>query len=313
MVASACGGSSARPIAQHETHPSWDGALVDLVPAGARTVVVARPAELAAAPAARRVLSAIASDERLDEYRQHTGIDPRELEQLVWAEVDDGAGASGSVLVIRGPFAAPMAVAEMGARMLPLESHEDAPFVRRGGHYQGARRDLIALSDHVLVAVTGAPSLTGAVLARVRGLDPRAGELGRPEVATRLAPHAAAPVFLIAPRPLALPPGSGIGLLLAREEMLIATATPVAELDLALVVELHGEFPPGADRNFRALVEALAESSLGSAIGMREALATLAIQSDDEQVVLRATLPAPAISAGLRAMFDAEIAELLSL
>ncbi|MDQ3034594.1 MAG: hypothetical protein M3Y87_19450, partial [Myxococcota bacterium] len=122
-----------------------------------------------------------------------------------------------------------------------------------------------------------------------------------------------APLVVLAPQPLALPPGSGIALLLARERALVATARPAGPDAIHLEVDLRGEFPPGAASNFRALFEALAESDLGAAVGMRDALATLSIRSGDEQVVISATLAAAAIASGLRILFEAEIAELLEL
>jgi hypothetical protein len=302
-ILSACGGVP--PAPSRAERSSWDGALTELVPPGASIVVVARPRELARAPASHRVIASIAPDDRLETYRQHTGIDPRELEELLFAETPDG-----TILVVRGPFRAPLAVAEMARRMLPLESSADEPWLRRGGHYHGARRDLIALSDHVLMAVTGSPALTESVLART-GADAGEGGLGGPDVGDLLRAHGSAPLVVVAPTPISLPPGSGVALLLARERALIATATPVDATGIRLDAELRGEFPPGADANFRALAEALAESDLGAAVGMRDALATLTVQSGDEQVVLRATLPATAMAAGLRVLFEAEIAELV--
>lgn len=318
-IVSACGGAPPAPTPR----PRWDGALLELVPAGATAVVIARPRELMSAPASRRVITAITSDERLERYRLHTGIDPRALEELVWADTSEG-----SILLVRGPFRAPLAVAEMGHRMLPLESSADEPFVRRGGHHQGARRDLIALSDDVLLVVTGAPALTEAVLARVQHTSsPRtvsaSGEratatqdrpvLSSAELVELLAAHAEAPLTILAPCPLDLPPESAIGLLLARERALVGSVTPSGANDLVIAVDMRGEFPPGADANFRALVSALAQSDLGAAVGMRDALPSLSVHSDDERVAMRATLPAPALAAGLRILFEAEIEELVGV
>jgi hypothetical protein len=273
-------------------------------------VIVARPAELVREPAARRVLEAIAPDERLERYRQRTGIDPRALESLVWADLDLGDAGAGTLLAIRGPFSAPLAVAEMAHRMLPVESSADEPWVRRIGHLDGERRDLVALDDHVLVAITGPPALARAILDRARGEDVSPSAVGSPVVRLLFEAHRAAPLVVVAPRPLELP-SSGIGLLLAREQALAAAAVPATEEHIALTVELRGEFPPGAEENFRAFVRSLAESDLGAALGMREVLSTLRVQSDDGRVVLRASVSAPTIAAGLRLLLDAEIAELV--
>lgn len=297
--------------------------MLDLVPSGASpsVVVVARPDELLAEAASRQVLMAIASDEDFERYRQHTGIDPRLLDELVWASTDEG-----SVLIARGPFSAPLAVAEMAHRMLPLESRADEPFVRRVGYYQGARRDLAAVSDHVLVAVTGSPALAEDVLERALGAGAgREAALGASTgqgeavaastsqggaVASMLAPHRAAPLLVIAPRPLGLPLDTPVGLLLAREQALVATVFP-DEHGISAVIELRGEFPPGAEANFRALVESLAASDLGTAIGMAAALPTLVVDAAADRVVLRATFPASVVAEGLRLLFEAEIAEIV--
>lgn len=306
-IAGACGGGPRlREDPPAAARVQWEGVLSDLVPVDADVVVLARPDELAREPASRRVVTAFASDARLEQYRQHTGIDPRTLTELAWASTP-----AGQVMIVRGPFHAPLAVAEMGQRMLPVESSADAPFVRRAGHYQGARRDLVAISDHVLVAVTGTPALTQAVMARVRGDDRSPALLERADLAPVVLEHRAAPVVLIAPQPLALPPGSGLALLLARERALVATITPTGVDELSLAADLRGEFPPGADGNFRQLVESLAETDLGGALGMRDVLTTLSAQADDGRVLLRARVPAAAIAGGLRVLFDAEISELV--
>lgn len=308
-IAGACGSTPPRPREGGPSEPArvqWEGSLADLLPSDADVVVLARPDQLVREPASRRVISSFATDDRLEQYRQHTGIDPRTLTELVWASTPEG-----QLLIVRGPFHAPLAVAEMGARMLPLESSADAPFLRRAGHYQGARRDLIALSDHVLVAVSGTPALTQAVMDRVRGDDATPPLIARPELASVLAEHVGAPVVLIAPQPLGLPPGSGIALLLARERLLVATIAPSGPDELSLAADLRGEFPPGADGNFRQLVESLAETDLGGALGMRDVQRTLSAQAEDGRVLLRARVPAAAVAGGLRVLFDAEISELV--
>ncbi|WP_236604339.1 hypothetical protein [Sandaracinus amylolyticus] len=305
-IASACGASSStgRAVPAPE-RARWDGALVDLAPRDASVVVIARPEEMLRERAARDVLDAIAPDEHLERYRQHTGIDPRRIEELVWAESNEG-----SLLLVRGPFSAPLAVAEMGHRMLPIESSTDEPFVRRVGHYQGARRDLVALADHVLAVISGSPELADDILGRARRGE-AGGALADEPVASLVMAHRGAPLVVVAPRPLALPPGSGVALLLARERAMLVTGTPRGDADIGVVAELRGEFPPGADQNFRALFESVASSDLGVAIGMSAALETFTVDADAEHVVLRATIPAPTLAAGLRVLFEAEIAELV--
>jgi hypothetical protein len=312
MWMSACGGAPSRPSPSSQP-AGFEGAMTDLLPENSKIAVIARPRELFRATASRHVIDAIIPDERFESYRQHTGIDPRELDELVWAEADDG-----SICVIRGPFNAPLAVAEMGRQMLPLESSSEEPFLRRGGHYAGARRDVLALSTGMLVAITGSPLLTRATLDRIE-LDrrdvqrtPSNLETASSAVFDMLRAHGDAPLIVIAPRPLGLPTDSGVGLLLSQERRMIVSATPEGPDAILLRIDLEGDFPPGADQNFRTLVESLAESDLGAALGMRDALSSLSIAADDVHVSIRATLPARVLAAGLRILFQAEISELIS-
>lgn len=312
-VWAACGGSPTRSDLP-SSRIVFEGALTDLLPEDPKLVVMARPRELFGDPTSRLVIDAIIPDDRFENYRQHTGIDPRELDELVWAELDEG-----SLCVIRGPFNAPLAVAEMGRQMLPLESSSEEPFLRRGGHYAGARRDLMSLSNETLVAVTGAPPLSRELLERIasdqRDLDARR-DPSNPAIASGSGFNGwrgdrDAPFIVVVPGPLGLPADSGVGLLLARERTLTVSVTPDGAGAVLLQIDLEGEFPPGADRNFRALAESLAATDLGAALGMRDALSSLSIAADDAHVSLRAMLPARVLAAGLRVLFQAEITELL--
>ena len=302
LVLAACalvGCGAAGPPAP-ERPRAWDRPLVDLVPTDASVVVIAEPSRLAAEPAAWRVLHAIAPDTFFERYHDRTGVDPRRLVELVWAGLPGG-----SVLLARGPFDARMTVAQVGARMLPLESRADEPLFRRAGHYAGARRELVALADGIVAVVTGSPATTVSVLGRLDHPTP-----WPEEILDLLREARGAPLIVLAPRPLRLPP-SGVGLLLAQERALTGTISAEGPNDLAMSVDLRGEFPPGADRNFRQLVESLAETDLGGALGMRDALPTFTAQADESRVLLRATVPAAAVAAGLRVLFEAEIAEIV--
>lgn len=298
-----CGASEA-PARHSRAAPqaeSYVGPLTALLPEGASAVIVARPNEIYASQALSRVALSIIAEERLETYAIHTGIDPRRLTELVYATY-----GSEVVLLVRGPFNAPFAVREMAARMLPVESEADVPFMRRSGHYQGARRDLIALSSDTLLAVSGTPMTAGQIVTRARASRRTPGAADRPHVSSLLAAHGAAPFVFILPRPLGLPRGAGVGLLLAREEAMAVSASG-AEDDVLLFFDLRGEFPPGASDNFRALVTSLAESDMGAALGMREALPTLAVDADQHRAAIRAQVQAGSVAAGLDLLFHAEI------
>ena len=281
--------------------------LVELVPAQASVVVEASPTAIAASPSLLAIAHAFAPDERLDAFSARHGVDPRTLDELVWADTEDGW-----LLLVRGPFMSRSVVGEVGARMAPVESSADAPWMRRAGVYRGSRLELVALEEHTLLLVAGAPSLTAAVLARAAGDDREPGALGGAEVAALRAEHLGRPLLVHAPQPLGLPLDSGVGLLLARETALLASLHATEDGHVALAVDLRGEFPPGADENFRALVGSLADSDLGRAVGMEDAASSLRAQADERQVLLQTSVPAAVVASGLRVLFDAEIRELLA-
>jgi hypothetical protein len=279
------------------------------VPAGSTFVVRARPAELLAAPATRRVITALLSEERLDRFAARTGIDPRELTELVFAVHPDG-----QVVIARGPFDAPFAVREAGQRMAPVESSVDEPMVRRAGFLGSRRVDLAAPADDVVIRIEGTPQLAAAVLSASRHApEAREHPFREGPSAELRAALGAAPFVLFAPQPLGLPPDTGIGLLLARERALAASAQPSEREEgaLALRAELRGEFPPGAHDNFRALARSIATSDLGAALGAQEALPTLRIESEEGRVGLRARIEATVLAAGLRTLLVAEMRELI--
>lgn len=283
------------------------GALHTLVPADSTLVVLARPRELLSSSPARRVVSAIFSDEQLQRFAARTGVDPRGLDEVVVAIHPDGR-----VILARGPIDAPFAVREAGARMAPLESSTDEPFVRRAGFLGVGRVDVAALSGDTLLWIDGTPQLAAAVLAAA-GRDPgrRAHPFARASMSALRESLADPPFVLFAPRPLGLPRDTPIGMLFAREEAMAVGARPGEGEALRVDAELRGEFPPAAEDNFRALAESIAESDLGAAIGARDALPSLRIIVEDQRVGLSAEVRASVLATGLRAVLLAEMPELL--
>ncbi|HEY8429817.1 MAG TPA: hypothetical protein VIL20_15640 [Sandaracinaceae bacterium] len=278
-----------------------------LVPAGSTLVVTARPAELWANDATARVVAALFPADQLDRFSQRTGVDPRELSELVVAEHPDGR-----VVLARGPFDAELAVREAGERMAPLESSVDEPLVRRAG-FLGARRiDVAALDEHAVGWVDGTPQLAARVFAMARQPPPARRHALAGEGASALrARFGDAPFALFAPRPLGLPLDTGVGMLLARQRLLAAAARVTEDGALRVDADFRGEFPTSAHDNFRTLARSLAETDLGAALGLREALPSLRIEADDTRVALSARFDPAILASGLRAVLVAEIRELL--
>ncbi len=272
------------------------------MPTGATLVAVVQPARLFAVAPTARVVGAIFPDPQLDRFSVRTGVDPRSLLELVIALHPDGR-----VVIARGPIDAPFAVREAGARMAPVESSVDEPIVRRAGFLGASRAEVIALSEDTVVYVEGTPQLAAAVLGAAR--QPESERASALE-GLSFEGHVEAPLVIYGPRPLAMPTDSGIGLLLARESTMAVSLRPERDA-LRVLADFRGEFPPDAQENFRALAESIAESDLGAALGARDALPSLRVQADEELVTLSATVDPSTLAAGLRALFVAEIEELI--
>lgn len=303
MVLAGCGSAPPPPVVEPPP-PRSVGSLESLVPAESRLVVYARPTVLMEHPATERVVRAVFDDEQMARYQARTGVDPRTLDTLVIAVVEEG-----TIILARGMRDADFAVREAGERMAPMEASVDEPFVRRAGFIGARRADMAALDPHTIAWIDGTPQLAAAVLA--------AANLPEEEREHRLTAHvelraevADAPFAVLAPQPLGLPIDSGIGLLLAREEAMVV-AVRGARDRLRVQADLAGEFPPGAVDNFRAFAESMAASDLGAALGARDALPTLTLEVSEEAVRARAEVDPAIVAAGLRAVLMAEMRELI--
>lgn len=297
-------GSSPPPAIEAPPPPGRPpvGALTSLIPPESRVIVLASPDALLARPETARVVRAVFSDEHLERFAERTGVDLRALTELVV-----GVTPEGRVAIARGPIDATMAVREAGERMAPVEAQADEPVVRRVGFLGRGRIDASALDEETVLHVDGPPTLAAEVLDAAEQV---AEDRTDPLAACPIGEHAGAPLLLCAPHPLGLPPDSGIGLLLAREEVLVASVRP-EEDHLRFAADLTGDFPPGVNDNLRAFAESLGRSDLGAALGIRDALPSLRIQAEEGHVAMTAAVDPGVLAAGLRALLVAEIEELI--
>lgn len=199
--------------------------------------------------------------------------------------------------------------------MSSVEASQNDPFVRRLGYLGTDLREVVALDEHVVMVAGGAPDVVSAVLTHAeRGAWPegRSSALAGLDMAALVEAAGGAPLAIYGPEPLELPEGFGASLLLARQRTLAATVVPEDEATLGLTVALHGEFPEGAEANFRTMVESMGRSALGAALGISEAARTLSVQVDEQSAVLRARVPSDALATGLRVLFVAQLEELLA-
>lgn len=282
-----------------------------LIPEGATTVARARPRELLTSPDLASIVHALAPDEALEAFSRRHGVDPRTLDTLVLASFDE----RDTVVLASGPFVARVVVAEIGHRMSPLESSADAPVFRRAGTYLRRRFELLELGANAVALVDGPPALSGALVASRSGSTPTA----RPEAGVSTTPLRTlldgvrdAPLVLVRRGRPDLPP-SGVGLLLARLEDTVVTLTASAPGSVVVRARLYGEFPPGADENFRTLVRSLSEADLGRALGLEEIARTLAIEVVAPEIRLAATVRSTTLARGLRLLGGAGIGELLEI
>lgn len=311
-LAGACGGASPSraPAPTAEVAPPLPELppLPALVPAGASLVAVARPRELLETGAVRHLVAAIALPEQLEAFHRRTGVDPRRLELAVVGQYEDGA-----LTLARGPFDAAAIARAAGMRMNAIETASDEPFVRRRGFIGEDLYDVVALGADVVAVASGARERHIEMLRRARDgrWGPGAGAALAAADARRLVEdHQDAPAVLYAPRPLELPPGFGTSVLLARQRALAVTARPGPE-ELSFEIDVRGELPVGAEENFRQLATSVGRSDLGAALGIGEGIETLRIQTTDDSALLRMTISAATLARGLRALFVADIRELL--
>lgn len=274
------------------------GPLVDLLPAGPAYVVRARPKLLAQQDAAMSLWRAVVSAEREQALSERTGIDPRSLEELVAIELP----SSGYVLLVRGPFDAASVVVKAGDRLALRDVITDTPVTRREGLAGQGRYAYAALSEHsVLIAKEAPPALVAQILAR-RTHRAEDGALSGPDSRALLAEHAKSPLVLFAPKPLALDRGTQVSLLFARERALAVSVQPT-HAALAIGIDLRGEFPPGAENNFRALARSLATAQLGRALGLSRVPESMAIRADQQGAFVTFALVAAELVAGVRMLF----------
>ncbi|MFO0683528.1 MAG: hypothetical protein U0234_15835 [Sandaracinus sp.] len=298
-----CGGAPTPP----STPPAAEPEARTFLPNGASLFVLARPRELYEADASAAILRTVLADAQLDAIRVHYGIDVHTLDRLAFARYEEGS-AQGDVLVLQGPFRAEVVVAEIAHRMVPRESEtRGTTGARAGGVLHGTRLDVLALGPHTVVVVTGPPSLAERVTRTADGSVPPlvAGPIQQ-SLARRPAPFLA-----MRPVPLGLDGTSGVGLLLSEEETLLVAAAPEGSSAIRVSVDLTGGFPPTAEQNFRQLAVSLAQSPMGTALGLRSALGTLEVEASPTAVSLTATLSAAEVARGLHLTFGAEIAEAL--
>lgn len=299
LAVSGCVGRQGPTSSGVSTTPAtYDGPLADLVPTDVREVLALQPRALLGSPATAPLVEVVAPQRWRRALGDRTGVFAEDVEELVVCRWDTGEWWA----LARVPRA-PDIVRATEPRMVPVEVSADEPFVRRVGYLVDERYELVALGPELLLVAKG----RGAVVARLlQALQQPGGEHIEPPWARNLE----APLALALPHPLALPLDTSVGLLLAQQRALRVDIEPL-EQALRVTVRIEAELPDGAEANFRALLEALAASELGRALGLPEALPTLEIQRREAGLDLRATFDPSMLARGIHLLFRAEIADIV--
>lgn len=284
------------------------GPLLQLVPPGLGQawVVTARPKELAQHASARAVWRAVVEEPREQAFVQRTGVDPLAVEEVVAVEVPP----NGYVLLARGPFDAADIVRRAGERIALPDVTSDEPLVRREGLRGDGRYAYVELDSHaLLVAKDAPPELLGEFLARrLDAKRPRAFDAH--EAHALEMDHAASPLVAYRLSPLAFEQASPIALLFSRQRALALVVKPVEDA-LYVSLDLRGEFPPGAETNFRTLARSLGQAPLGSALGLARIAEEMSVRLDTHGVLLSTRLDVGEVLSTLRMMLAKEVRELL--
>lgn len=282
------------------------GPLLELLPPGPEQIALLRPRVLFEQQVVQLLWSTLVEPARERAFVERTGVDPRQLDELVAFELPN----SGYVVLARGQLNARDIVKRAGERLVLLDVNSDQPVVRREGLSGAARYAYAALDGRsLLVAKNAPPQVVGALLARCRDKTlPRA--IDSTDARALYQAYGTQAAVLFAPRPLALPPTSGAGLLLSEESALAVTALPQSA-SLQLQIVLRGVFPPGAEANFRQLVLNVAHAPLGQLLGLGEIENDLRIVQSETGVEVAFSWPAQRLALGLRTLFMDELNELM--
>jgi hypothetical protein len=301
-----CGGA-APPSAPSPPRPVL-GPLALLVPEGATTLIALHPDQLLVSTSTQRMVNALATNAAFDTFTTRTGIDPRRVTEAVFADYPDG-----TLILARGPFDARLVAEETGARMTTVESSSDAPLLRRAGFIGNNRFEVVALDSDVIMVGQGLiTALSTAVSCIGRGTASQcvsALDAGSPR--SLWEDHKSSHCVLYVPAHLDLPPGLGTTMLLSGVSALAVIATPLGSDALVLDVDLRGSFPEAAEDNFRTLITNIGVTELGTALGIDVGAERLTVRRVNGGVQLHTALPVTTLITGLRALFVADIRELL--
>ena len=324
----ACAGSAPAPTpAPPPASTSVPESSLRLVPRGASLVLHARVSRLFQDPVTAPVLEVLLPRVLRDRFARRTGVEIEELEEVVYAELGPG-----SLVLARGAWPAVDVVRGASLRMNTIDVQSSTPRVRRAGFIGDEYYDLVAIDEHRVMVARDDRSIVPTVVHR---LDQGAWSEGRgasfdSPVMTRLVSEAGeAAVVLYGPMPPQVTDptsGGNAGVLLGAIQAFSAILRPVERAnpspgerdpgagdgDLELEIDCRGRFPSTAADNFRNLVLAVAETDLGSALGMNRVPESLTVQaSNDGRVTVSLRLEGRRLAWGLRVLLGGTLRDLM--
>ena len=329
-----CGGgvSEATPPAVRSASPTPSLDLIpalDLIPGGASLVLRAKLKRLFRHPTTAPVLEALFPTALRDRFARRTGIEIDQVDEVVYAEFDRG-----DLAIAHGTWPAADVVRGASVRMNTVEVRAASPRERRAGYIGSERYDLVAIDEHRVMVARGHASLVPMVLSRLdTGTWPEGHQpsLDRATMGGLVFASRDSDAVLFGPGPPTFSGGRASkqgarALLGAIRAFSVAfrpletgargdeTRTGVADAtdgELAVEVECRGDFPSTAAGNFRNLVHSVAETDLGSALGMNHVPDSLQVQANDGGVALSFRLNSRRLSWGLRVLLGGVVERLL--
>ncbi len=282
----------------------YRGPLSALVPPEVNQVLSARPKQLWQSSAFQHVWRAVVLEERERALFLRTGVEPQQVTDFLAFEVPP----SGYVFIVRGDFVADEVVKRLGQRIAVLDVSSDVPYLRREGLKGDGRYAYVGLDRHTLLSAKDAsPELLAKLLSRHAAAAN--GEASETRLTT-LTAESQAPLWLARTEPLPFEPGTPIALLFAQQKSLMLEVNP-SDPGLSLVLDLQGDFPPGAEHNFRSLLRSVASAPLGSALGLESAAEATEIRVDARGTALAITLDAGLIARATQLLVATEMKDLL--
>jgi len=308
LLALGCAGTTPPPETNGvDLRPRVEGPLHRWLPEGGDPVVLFNPQVLVDQGPMRDVVHALVGSDFVGRIQQRTAIDLLSIQETALSFYDDE-----TLLLARGPYAAEEVVTVVGMHMRVLLQEDSEP-TRISGTYDG--RTLVhaaAIGPREIALSRGEGSTLSRLLQLIHGRENRAPDrLNVADIRLALNGLTHTHLRILVGSPPRLPLDSPLGLLLANQRALAIAIGDEGPSHLGIELAFVGEFPEGAEANFRHWIGAMATDDLGRVMGLDTSLASLDIVASPDRIIVSFALPSEQVVRGVRILFDAEIADFL--